>query len=76
MPIYEFACRKCNTEFEKIVPAAQRDSVECPACGNKRTMRKVSLAAPAQFASKAPACPSAEMCGQASCCGGACGLPN
>ncbi len=74
MPIYEFACRKCNTDFEKLVAASQRDSVPCPACGNEKTMRKMSLAAPAQMSSGRGAQP--QDCGMPSCCGGGCGLPN
>ena len=70
MPIYEFACRKCNTDFEKIVPASQRDSVACPKCGNEQTLRKISLAAPAQMAVKGAA--SEAPCGAQNCCGGAC----
>jgi len=73
MPIYEFACRKCNTDFEKIVPASQRDAVACPQCGHEKTMRKISLAAPAQIAVKAS---SQAPCGAAQCCGGGCQLPN
>jgi putative FmdB family regulatory protein len=75
MPIYEFACRKCNTDFEKLVSASQRDSVACPSCGNDKTMRKVSLAAPAQMSSGRKAAEPAG-CGMPSCCGGGCGLPN
>ena len=70
MPIYEFACRKCNADFEKIVPSSQRDAVPCPQCGNEHTMRKISLAAPAQFAIKTSN--SAPPCGASQCCGGAC----
>jgi len=70
MPIYEFACRKCNADFEKIVPASQRDAVACPHCGNEKTMRKISLAAPAQFAAAKSA--AAPPCGAERCCGGAC----
>lgn len=71
MPIYEFACRKCNTDFEKLVPASQRDSVSCPRCGNEKTLRKVSLAAPAQIVARTFRC-SGESCDAPQCCGGAC----
>lgn len=74
MPLYEFACRKCNTDFEKIVPAIQRDSVSCPQCGNEQTLRKISLAAPAQVAVKASG--AGQSCGAPQCCGGGCQMPN
>ena len=78
MPVYEFACRECNKDFEKIVPASQRDSVQCPSCGNAHTLRKISLAAPVRVASAkgTGSMPSGEGCGASSCCGGGCGMGN
>jgi putative FmdB family regulatory protein len=70
MPIYEFACRKCNADFETIVPARRRDSVPCPKCGSEKTMRKISLAAPSQIVVKTTA--GRAPCGAPYCCGGAC----
>lgn len=76
MPIYEFACRNCNADFEKIVPASQRDAVPCPTCGNAKTMRKISLSAPAQIAAANPSCGTVRDCAAPTCCGGMCGMPN
>jgi putative FmdB family regulatory protein len=41
MPIYEFACRACHTEFEKLV---RGDTVpQCPACESADLERLLSL---------------------------------
>ena len=33
MPIYEYACPKCNTEFEVMRPFSEADkAVKCPKC--------------------------------------------
>ena len=37
MPIYEFRCRKCQTQFEAIRPVGDDGKkVNCPECGEKR----------------------------------------
>jgi putative FmdB family regulatory protein len=44
MPIYEYRCRKCGTEFELMRPLAQRDAAaRCTNCGSRATSRKLSL---------------------------------
>jgi putative FmdB family regulatory protein len=51
MPIYEFACRQCGHNFERLVlrtsPAAQ-----CPACGQGNLEQLVSLCAVSSDSSK------------------------
>ena len=43
MPIYEYRCRKCATEFELMRPIAQLDApASCPACRSSATTRKLS----------------------------------
>jgi putative FmdB family regulatory protein len=43
MPIYEYRCRKCATEFELMRPVAQFDApAPCPACRSRATTRKLS----------------------------------
>lgn len=76
MPIYEFVCRKCNTDFEKIVSSAQRDAVPCPACGNAKSARKVSLTSPARVSQTVATRSDFGGCGAPSCCGGGCQIPN
>ena len=41
MPLYEFKCKKCNKEFEKIV-AWNSEGVECPECRSKETEKQLS----------------------------------
>jgi putative FmdB family regulatory protein len=43
MPIYEFECRECGAEFEKIVRKAGAVSeVVCPVCNGRKIDEKVS----------------------------------
>lgn len=44
MPLYEYKCRKCGEQFEKLVRASDTDKpVTCPYCGEEDTERKVSV---------------------------------
>ncbi|HVS69747.1 MAG TPA: zinc ribbon domain-containing protein [Phycisphaerae bacterium] len=46
MPIYEFHCDQCDATFEQMMTMSQRDAkVKCPACGSKKTGRKLSVVA-------------------------------
>jgi putative FmdB family regulatory protein len=51
MPIYEFACRQCGHNFERLVlrtsPAAA-----CPACGHGEPEQLISLCAVSSDSSK------------------------
>jgi len=43
MPIYEYYCPDCNTEFEKLVRISEANVVpECPECGERHTQKKLS----------------------------------
>ena len=42
MPIYEYRCPKCSTEFEELVFGD--DIPECPACNCPKSERLMSLA--------------------------------
>jgi putative FmdB family regulatory protein len=77
MPIYEYACRKCSTDFEllrrsqdRLAPAA------CPTCGEQRLALRMSTAAVGVGGGRAAdacAAPGGGM-GMGGCCGGdACG---
>jgi len=68
MPIYEYSCRECGTEFEKLMrPQA---AVACPSCQSDHVNRRLSLVGVktgARFGeSAAPAAGGG-------CCGGGCG---
>lgn len=44
MPMYEFTCRQCATEFEELCSSSEADdgTVECPECGAKKSEKRVS----------------------------------
>lgn len=44
MPTYEYRCRACNKKFEKLVRLSTKtEDVECPACGQRKAEKTVSL---------------------------------
>ena len=48
MPLYEFECTKCGTEFEELVLSARPEAlakVTCPACDSPKVKKKVSMVA-------------------------------
>jgi len=42
MPFYDYACKKCNAEFETFHTIADTTSQKCPNCGSVRTRKMVS----------------------------------
>ena len=77
MPLYEYVCRNCHTDFEALRPASQRDATEtaCPHCGAAKTARKISLMAQSivKESGRSGEAPEAFNCGApGGCCGGAC----
>ena len=42
MPIYEFECKECKKEFEKLVFAGDDPQVECPACKSRNVRKQMS----------------------------------
>jgi len=51
MPIYEFACRQCGHNFERLVLRTS-SAAECPACGHGELEQLVSLCAVSSESSK------------------------
>ena len=47
MPIYEYSCKDCGKEFEKIMSFSAKDidSPECPGCKSHQTHRLISRVA-------------------------------
>jgi putative FmdB family regulatory protein len=44
MPIYEYICSDCETEFAQLRPMSKVDApIACSACGSAHTSRKLSL---------------------------------
>ncbi|KQC08650.1 MAG: hypothetical protein APR62_04265 [Smithella sp. SDB] len=44
MPFYEYRCRKCGKQFEKIVSISETNKKQiCPYCGGKNTEKLISV---------------------------------
>jgi putative FmdB family regulatory protein len=43
MPVYEFECRDCNENFEKLIRIVGRQDVVCPKCASTNTRKKLSV---------------------------------
>ncbi|NOY22159.1 MAG: zinc ribbon domain-containing protein [Acidobacteria bacterium] len=64
MPIYEYHCNDCNTDFEQLVfSSSQADCVPCTKCGSTNVERKVSSIASAGSSAAASAGASYSSCG-------------
>jgi len=74
MPLYDYRCEACQTEFEALVRSLD-DRVACPQCGADQVRREMSVPAAAQIARNAlpiaAAAPSGG-CGRPQCAGGFC----
>jgi len=69
VPIYEYRCPTCGTEFEKLVDS--RTVVACPSCESPEVTKRLSLFR-AGAGGRLAAVPSpGTMSG--GCCGGGCG---
>ncbi len=60
MPLYEYACRSCASQFEVLVRA--NETPECPSCRGKDLERRLSVFA-AHTAGAAPRSASPAPCG-------------
>jgi putative FmdB family regulatory protein len=71
MPIYEYQCKKCGGQFEKLVRSmSSAEAVKCPACGSGETARALSVFAAVSSeggGGKAAGASDGPMCGR---CGG------
>ena len=45
MPIYEYECRSCNCEFEKLQGISEAALVDCPRCEQPHLRLKLTAAA-------------------------------
>jgi putative FmdB family regulatory protein len=73
MPIYEYTCKDCGSDFELLIRGAEKPV--CPSCGKTHLAKSFSVPA-AHSASEtkelpcgSPGCGMAHQCG-----GGMCGL--
>ena len=69
MPIFNYHCPSCGTDFERLV--RNRTTVSCPRCSERKVERRISLPArpatagkPADFSKLGPP--------PGGCCGGSC----
>jgi putative FmdB family regulatory protein len=67
MPLYEYACKKCEHTFEALV--FDGDTVECPECHGERLTRLLSVpAAPQTTTGAMPmSCGEGPPCGAPQC---------
>ena len=60
MPLYEYACKQCDHQFEALVRTAE--APECPACHGRELERRLSVFA-AHTAGAAPTLNAPSPCG-------------
>ncbi|MDB4412885.1 zinc ribbon domain-containing protein [Pirellulaceae bacterium] len=70
MPIYEYSCQDCTSEFEVLVRG--NEDAACPSCDSKQLEKRFSVtASPPKSGSSLPIA-TPESCGAPRCCGGGC----
>lgn len=74
MPIYEYVCDQCETQFERIV-LNKTQEIACPKCGGRKNTLQLSVFAAATNGNGngASAKSSGGFSGGGGCCGGGCG---
>lgn len=72
MPIYEYTCNDCGSEFELLIRGEEKPA--CPSCGQARLTRALSVPAAHTSGSKEPACPVKNSCPNQGCSGDRCGM--
>ena len=75
MPIYEYTCDKCRSDFELLVRGGE--DPECPQCGSTRLAKQFSVPVAHSGVSKdLPICgaPAPGACGMPDCGSGGCPL--
>jgi len=72
MPIYEYVCEECKTQFEKIV-INKHEPISCPKCASKKATIQLSVFATAAGNGSSPSGGSSPASGGGGCCGGGCG---
>lgn len=72
MPIYEYICDACKTQFEKLVLNKQQE-ISCPKCSSKHASIQLSVFSSSIAGGSSKSGPSFSGGGGGSCCGGGCG---
>jgi putative FmdB family regulatory protein len=79
MPLFEYKCPKCKTQFEKLIPHSQADGVVCECCEVKaeRLLSTFGVSAAQSQAATMSPCAQARCetpSGMQGCHGGMCSL--
>lgn len=45
MPLYEYKCKRCGTEYEELVSMSATQNPPCPGCASNNVERKMSACA-------------------------------
>jgi putative FmdB family regulatory protein len=75
MPMIEFRCSKCGSEFEELLKSA-KDKAPCPSCGSRRVERllsKVAYSSGGKFVSSVGSGSGCTSCSSSSCSSCSCG---
>ena len=71
MPLYEYACQKCESEFELLIRSDE--TPECPGCGNRQLEKQMSVPAAHMAGGELPVCGAPRTgCGLPQCGMGGC----
>ena len=70
MPIYEYICDDCKSQFEKIVINRQQE-ISCPKCSSQKATIQLSVFSSAVAGGSTKS--SSGSSGGGGCCGGGCG---
>ena len=63
MPLYEYQCKKCGGEFEKMVRFSEADqNPTCPYCQSQEARKKISTIAVSGFSFSAGNSPVSSSC--------------
>jgi putative FmdB family regulatory protein len=70
MPIYEYRCGKCGTQFEGLVARADAPAPPCPECKAPKAEKQLSVIGGVHMGSTRSSCPTGPTCATAA--GGGC----
>lgn len=79
MPLFEYVCKKCGKEFEKLVFSINNEKIECPACKSEDIDKKFSTFSSKNSKNESHSCgsmPSSACMAKKNSggCGGCCGM--
>ena len=80
MPLFEYVCKKCGKEFEKLIFSIDGEQIECPSCKSADIEKKFSVFSSKSSKNDSCGCDSSSDCavkkhgGGCGCGGGCCGI--